>query len=356
MSTSKCAHIDAVTQAESVSPCDVRVFSYPGQRLRLFETPTQLESFASNVRDGLSVQPKRLSSAYLYDAVGSLLFEEICKLDEYYVTRAESEILQREASKIAQLFSKDTVVVELGSGSSTKTRYLISAFIDFHQALHYIPIDISPTILKESAEALLQSFPSLQITGVIAEYCDALKLLKQLTGEQTNKLIVWLGSSVGNFNRSEARQFLTRIRETLNPSDCVLIGIDLKKDTQALLSAYNDSKGVTEQFIKNILTRINRELHGEFDVDSFQYNVIYNEAEGAVEMHLCSTHRQTVTIRDLDLSLHFQQGETIHVESSYKYAQRDIEELVTASGFCLQRQWFDSLSWFSLNLLSVSSV
>jgi L-histidine N-alpha-methyltransferase len=220
--------------------------------------------------------------------------------------------------------------------------------------MHYVPIDISSTMLKESSQEMLKSFDKLKVTGIAAEYREALRhLAASREFRDKRKLVLWLGSSIGNFNRAQALQFMTEIRTLLKPGDCFLLGVDLKKDENILVPAYHDSKGVTEDFIKNVLRRINNELGGDFDLNQFTYSAIYNQIEGAIEMRLISNQEQSVNISSLNMSANFKEKEAIFVESSYKYNQEDIETLVNSSGFTLTQQWFDSSNRFSLNLLTV---
>jgi len=324
------------------------------ERFNLIQYQTNLESFSSNVKDGLGAKNKQLSPAFLYDERGSNLFEDICKLEEYYLTRSEAEILESKSAAIVEPFDIETVVVELGSGSSIKTRLLIDAYTRRHNGMHYVPIDISSTMLKESSQDMLKSFNKLKVTGIAAEYREALRhLAASREFRDKRKLVLWLGSSIGNFNRAQALQFMTEIRTLLKPGDCFLLGVDLKKDENILVPAYHDSKGVTEDFIKNVLRRINNELGGEFNVDQFTYSAIYNQIEGAIEMRLVSDVEQSVNISSLNMNVQFKEKEAIFVESSYKYNQEDIETLVKNSGFTLTQQWFDSNKRFSLNLLTV---
>eukprot|EP01121_Diplochlamys_sp_Union-15-3_P015300 TRINITY_DN5031_c0_g1_i3.p1 TRINITY_DN5031_c0_g1~~TRINITY_DN5031_c0_g1_i3.p1 ORF type:complete len:252 (+),score=37.40 TRINITY_DN5031_c0_g1_i3:38-793(+) len=205
------------------------------------------QSFGDSVKETLSQNPKKLVCFYFYDEVGSQLFEEICQLDEYYLTRSEAEILQKRSSEIAELMDKDTVVVELGSGSSVKTRKLISSFIQKNGKLEYVPIDISSSILIESSKSLLNDFPQLKITAVAAEYRTGLSQIKTRY-EKVSRIILWLGSSIGNFEKMSSITFLKEIRSTLNKSDAFLLGTDLFKSEEILVPAYNDAKGVTAKF------------------------------------------------------------------------------------------------------------
>ena len=313
-----------------------------------------LEEFAREVERGLTASPKRLPCRYFYDQQGSRLFEEICALPEYYLTRAERQILQERADEIAALFAEEVALVELGSGSAAKTRLLIEAFLHRHASLRYVPIDISPTILETSSLALLQAYPRLEIVAVAAEYREGLVRLQVESGRP--KLILWLGSNVGNLDRPEAARFLRRVRETMTERDRLLVGIDLRKERAVLEAAYDDARGVTARFNLNLLARINQELGGRFDLTRFRHRAVYNEPMGRVEIYLDSLQTQRVRIEGLDLDVSFDAGEPIHTENSYKYSIEEIAALAQAAGLALERQWFDAERRFSVNLLAGSGV
>ena len=306
--------------------------------------------FANDVRVGLTSTPKSLSCRYFYDDEGSALFEEICELPEYYVTRTEHAILDENATEIAALFENPVDLVELGSGSALKTRVLMQALINRHGPLQFIPIDISRSALEESSVSLINEFNALEILAVAGEYMDGLEYLKQSSDQ--GRLILWLGSNIGNFERQDATTFFHRVHDAMQPQDRFLVGIDLRKDRGTLERAYNDSQGVTARFNKNILKRINAQLGGHFDLDRFRHLARYNEDLGRVEMHLVADTAHTVGIAPLELLIVFAAGETIHTESSYKYSQQEIEELTARSAFHLEQQWFDAEHRFSLNLFA----
>ena len=306
-------------------------------------------TFEQDVLAGLSSDPKWLMPKYFYDRIGSQLFEKICEQPEYYPTRTEYAILQEYSYKIGAEFKDDIVLIELGSGSSTKTRLLLETFLASQGDLHYVPIDISKNILVDSANTLLKNYDGLNVTAVVSDYITALKSLREKSDEQ--KLIIFLGSSIGNFDTEEREDFLLETRAAMNDQDRLLLGLDLLKDKGILESAYNDSHGVTAKFNLNMLTRINRELNGEFDPDFFNHKAFLNEEEHRIEMHLESTAGQSVRIGQIRRTFSFAKGETIHTENSHKFSQEDIEEMVDQSGFALQRQWYDQQRWFSLNLL-----
>ena len=307
--------------------------------------------FTDDVRRGLTASPKRLSCRYFYDEEGSKLFEEICHLPEYYLTRAERSILEERAREIAALFPGEITLVELGSGSAVKTRLLMDALIERHGSLRFIPVDISRSALEESSVALVEDFEDLEILAVAGEYQDGLAYLKQNPGER--RLILWLGSNVGNFERSDAESFFGSVRDAMSPDDRFLTGIDLRKDSAVLERAYDDSQQITARFNKNILVRINRDLGGHFELDRFRHRAVYDEELGRVEMHLESVGAQTVTLETLDLEVEFADGETIHTENSYKYSPAEIAALAAAAQLKLRHQWFDNESRFSVNIFSL---
>ncbi|RMF63961.1 MAG: L-histidine N(alpha)-methyltransferase [Calditrichaeota bacterium] len=309
-----------------------------------------VETFADDVLAGLSATPKTLPAKYFYDEVGSQLFEQICALPEYYLTRSESAILQTYADEIAGSVAENAVLVELGSGSSVKTRLLLEAFLRRAQQQHYIPIDISRSMLVQTARRLLQKYACLKITAYVSDYHTALAALKNK--ELGPKMILFLGSSIGNFDPPRQRSFLQQTHEAMNPGDRLLVGMDLMKDRSVLEPAYDDALGVTARFNCNLLTRINRELDGRFDLSGFRHRAFLNEKLGRVEMHLESIRSQSVWIGELNRAFDFAQGETIHTENSYKFTPAQIQELATENGFRLLRSWRDARNWFSLNLFT----
>lgn len=305
--------------------------------------------FAEDVRNGLTSEPKRLSPRYFYDELGSQLFEAICLLPEYYLTRAEDEIIERYADEIVESFDGATTLLEMGSGSAAKTRRIIEALLNKQGSLLFIPVDISATAIESSSRILLQSFPQLRIEAYAAEYFEA--LAKLATQPRSRTLALFLGSNISNFGRAEAPRFLRALREVLKTGDALLLGADLKKDRAILEPAYDDSIGVTAAFNLNLLLRVNRELGGNFDPRNFKHHAYYNEELGRVEIHIESTVNQVVTIPRLDLTVDFAAGERIHTENSYKYDLTDIQRLAEDTGFRCARTWLDSLERFSSNLL-----
>ena len=251
-------------------------------RLTLVEADAAVPSdFAADVRAGLTAPKKELPCRYLYDAEGSALFEEICALPEYYLTRAEQEILETHAGEILASCPSDAALVELGSGSAKKTRTLIDAALAQRSTLRYMPIDISRSMLEESSRALLADYAAVEITAIAAEYRAGLRWLRR---QRDSKLVLWLGSNVGNFGRTEAARFLRGVRATMAPGDRLLMGVDLRKSRAVLEAAYDDAAGVTARFSLNLLARINRELGGHFDLDAFAHRSRWNERLGRIEI------------------------------------------------------------------------
>ncbi len=305
-------------------------------------------SFADDVAEGLSGDSKRIPSLYFYDHRGSLLFEDICELKEYYLTRAEREILEASADEITSLFPKGADLVELGSGSSRKTRLLIESFLRNQGRLRYDPIDISRKMIEGSSISLLKRYPDLEIQAIAGEYTDGLETLSHDSSKA--KLIVWLGSSIGNLTRREATDFLKHIRQTMSPKDSLLVGIDLRKSKEVLERAYDDAEGVTARFNMNLLHRINQELGGDFVEKNFAHRALYHEEKGVVEMRLVCDRATTVRIEAIDREVTFQKGETILTEQSFKYSPEEIQNLLREAGLEQVHQWFDSQDRFSLTL------
>lgn len=304
---------------------------------------------AEDVRRGLASEPKRFLPKYFYDELGSQLFDAICLLPEYYLTRAEDEILRHYADEIVASIAGDTTLLEMGSGSASKTRLLIEALLRKQQELKFIPVDISATALDSSSRILLQSYPQLKIEAYAADYFAGLAELKKTKRPRT--LALFLGSNISNFDLGESHRFLHALRDVLGEGDALLLGADLKKDRQVLEAAYNDALGVTAAFNLNVLARINRELEGDFDLRAFRHLAFYNEEVGRVEIYIESTREQTVNIRALDMQVNFGEGEQIHTENSYKYDLGDIAQLASDTGFTRARTWLDSQERFSSNLL-----
>ncbi|MEJ7616963.1 MAG: L-histidine N(alpha)-methyltransferase [Pyrinomonadaceae bacterium] len=310
-------------------------------------------SFAADVRAGLTAQPKQLFPKYFYDEVGSRLFDVICLLPEYYLTRAESEILTTHADDIVSKVcaaGETIVLVEMGSGSAQKTRLLIEALLRQQGELLYTPVDISASALEGSARLLLNHYSALQVIAYAGDYERALASMRASKSAHGRKLVLFLGSNIGNFDDDEARRFLRSLRSTLDAGDALLVGADLKKDAATLEAAYDDELGVTAAFNLNVLMRINRELGANFDLRQFAHVAVYNEIAGRVEIYIESKAIQSVQIEKLNVEIHFALGERIHTENSYKYDVRQLATLAGSAGFALGDAWFDRAERFSSNL------
>ena len=282
-------------------PTRTRTSALRAARIIRIEEGRDRESFAEAVRRGLTAAPKFLSCQYFYDEAGSKLFERICHLPEYYLTRTEDAILREHADEMVawDRSGKSPALVELGSGSSTKTRRLIAAALRRSVELHYLPIDVSPEILEGSAHTLSKAYPGLRVTGFAADYRVALDRLSRRL--KRPKLVLFLGSSLGNYDLDDARDLLRSIADAMAPHDRLLLGTDLDKAPAVLEAAYDDSEGVSARFNLNVLARINRELGGNFDLDNFEHRARYDGDHKRVEMHLISRGRQEVKIPGVDL-------------------------------------------------------
>ncbi|HEV2493724.1 MAG TPA: L-histidine N(alpha)-methyltransferase [Terriglobia bacterium] len=310
--------------------------------------------FAREVRDGLSKPgQKELPSKYLYDAVGSALFEVISLLPEYGLTRADERILRRHADDITSHISSPAVVAELGSGSGKKTRWILEALAR-RQPTTYHPIEISPAALAQ-VERELDHLPRVAILGFEAEYLDGLRRAAAVRRPGERILVLFLGSSIGNFDREPGEQFLQKVRETLTPGDALLLGTDLEKSVPRLLLAYADSLGVTAAFNLNLLARINRELGGNFDLAQFEHLALFNSNQRRIEMHLRSKADQHVAIHQAGFEVALRQGETIWTESSHKYRADEPYEMAERSGFRCDGQWIDTEWPFAESFLTAVS-
>ena len=302
----------------------------------MIEPVALTRSFADDVRSGLTQARKQLQPWYFYDALGSALFSAICELPEYYLTRAETEILTRHASSIMRALGSPDRIIELGSGDARKTRLLLQAIA---KPATYIPIDVDPSVF-----ALQPSLPNVRVEPICADYRD----IPSLVASHPNTAVLFLGSSIGNYDPASAA---TLLRDVRSVSRCLLLGADLKKPKKILEAAYADSLGVTAAFNLNLLARINRELGGRFDLAGFEHRAFFNERESRMEMHLVSRRRQSVAIDALHLTVEFEEGETIHTENSYKYSESDLQALAADAGFAIEQVWTDSRSRFADALL-----
>jgi L-histidine Nalpha-methyltransferase len=306
----------------------------------------RVRDFAIEVLVGLSETPKRLPSRFIYDDLGSELFERICDLEEYYPTRLELSILERYKDEILALVGDGPFnLVDLGAGDGRKTRVLLEHFEAAGADFRYVPIDISEGAMRALVGSLRESLPTLRVEGLVSEYFEGISWLAEQAPERRN-LVLFLGSNIGNFSMPQARAMLLRLWEATRDNDLVLIGFDLKKDIEALLAAYNDEQGVTAAFNKNVLGRINRELGGAFDLEAFRHFSTYNVFSGAMESYLVSLSEQTVAIEALRTAFRFKPWEPIHTEYSYKYLVSDVEALAGNVGFAIERHLFDEQRWF----------
>ena len=311
---------------------------------------TKIEkTFSEEISSSLNRDLKFISPKFFYDKKGSDLFEKICSLPEYYPTRTEISILKKIQDELPSYIDKNFRLVELGSGTSVKTRLILDIFAKLEGTLEYFPIDISE-ILTESSEQLLQNYSGLHITGIIDTYEGGLEFLK--TYDDKKNLILFLGSSFGNFSPNDGYEFLKKINFTMKPDDLFLIGLDLVKDRQILELAYDDSQGVTAEFNLNILSRINDELDADFNLKNFTHHAIYNEEDQRIEMYLKSLVNQSVVISKSNLLLNLKKNELIHTEHSHKYRLSQINEILTSAGFEIKHTWLDDNKHFSLTLVS----
>ncbi len=304
----------------------------------------EVRVFARAVRDGLTSRPRTLPFPYFYDEVGSTLFEAICQLPEYYLTRTEDAILREHAGAMTSGWPEPPTLIELGSGSAEKTERLIAAALEQYGRLHYVPIDVSGSAVEASARNLVRAFPALRVTGYVGDYHASLTpIAARFRGP---KLFVFLGSSLGNYEPEEAAALLGKVADVMRPDDAFLLGTDLAKDAAVLEAAYDDAQGVTARFNLNLLARINRELGGDFAPERFRHRAVYRPGPGRVEMHLVSLTDQTVRVAAAGLTAHFTEGESIHTENSHKYTPEALRDLAARAGFVEESAWSDPEGWF----------
>ena len=304
-----------------------------------------LPSLAADVRRGLTASPKSLPPKYFYDELGSQLFEKIGDTPEYYLTRTEKSLLESVAAEVVAAVRPHDLV-ELGPGSSYKARVLLDAMRDAGTLERYVPVDVSPEIVERSAQELTTLYPGLQVRAVIGDFIDHLDKLPD--GEP--RLVVFLGSTLGNLERDHAQAFLGRVAALLGPQDAFLLGTDLVKDHSVLEAAYNDAAGVTAEFNRNILQVINRHLDGDFDPQAFRHLAFFQPAESRMEIYLESERAQSVRIGALDLTVSFEAGERVHTEYSHKYTREQVEALLEGAGMRLESWFTDPRDWFGLSL------
>lgn len=305
-------------------------------------------TFCRLVTDGMAATPKSLPTRFLYDQAGSELFERITDLPEYYPTRTERSILETRAGEIVEATGENLTIVEFGSGSSAKTRLLIEAALAREPELRYVPIDISVEFLKQSSRVLLDRYPGLRVTALGGEYFDAIGAMPKHDGP---RLILFLGSNIGNLTHEEAVEFLAQVRAQITEEDRLLVGIDLVKDSELLEAAYNDAQGVTAAFNRNLLHRVNRELDGHFEVSCFRHYAPYDPIAQRIEMRLYSVGDQRVNIDAIGRTVDFADGEYIHTEWSHKYTRESFAALCAEAGLQIDHLWADPRDWFAVTTL-----
>ncbi|WP_436774677.1 L-histidine N(alpha)-methyltransferase [Yinghuangia sp. YIM S09857] len=303
------------------------------------------DALRRDVSLGLTAEPKWLPPKWFYDGRGSELFEEITRLDEYYPTRAEREILHRHAADVAATLPAHTLV-ELGSGSSEKTRLLLDALRDTGTLERYVPVDVSEPALRAAGGALLADYPGLTVDAVVSDFDAHLGI----PDEPGPRLVVFLGGTLGNLTPDERAVFLADVRAQLRPGDGLLLGADLVKDTGVLVRAYDDAQGVTAEFNRNVLRVVNRELDADFDVERFEHVALWNDRDEWIEMRLRSRGAQTVKVRDLDLVVEFADGEEMRTEISAKFRASGLAMELERAGFSVARWWTDAENRFGLAL------
>jgi L-histidine N-alpha-methyltransferase len=303
----------------------------------------------SEVYRGLTARPKTLSPWLFYDAAGSQLFEQITQLPEYYPTRTEREILRAHADEIvaAAAGCDRLTIIELGAGTATKTGLLLEAAVRRQNDVTYHAIDVSGTALDEAKQRIEAELDGV---AVVPRVCDYTEGLGQIDARGDRRMVLYIGSSIGNFEPADALQILRDIRKDLAPDDKLLLGVDMVKDTSVLLPAYDDAAGVTAAFNKNVLTRINRELGASFNLNLFRHRALWNDENARIEMHLESRITQCVSIPALELEVKLQRGETIHTENSYKFRDEGVIEMLERADFRLSDHWTDESEWFGVYL------
>ncbi len=319
------------------------------QSLTFFDLHPKSGDLREEVLTGLRRDAKFLPPKLFYDQTGSELFERITGLPEYYPTRTEIAILEACGPEIAGLAGDDCLLIEYGSGASRKIRILLDAL---RGRCQYVAIDISKQHLIESTGQLASEYPALEAFAVCADYTRPFALPAEALTSAGRRIVFFPGSTIGNFTPFEAKEFLINTAKQIGPQGGLLIGVDLKKDPTTLNAAYNDSEGVTAQFNRNLLTHINHALEANFDVSSFEHRAFYDEQTGRIEMHLVSRCEQTVTVAGEPI--HFDEGESIHTENSYKFSIEEFQQLARVSGFHPEKAWTDADNLFSVHYMTVA--
>ncbi|CAA9291922.1 MAG: hypothetical protein AVDCRST_MAG95-4058 [uncultured Adhaeribacter sp.] len=311
------------------------------------------QAFAQDVIQGLSQNPKRLSSKYFYDGAGSRLFQKIMELPEYYLTRAETEIFTQQQAAITAQFAAGGPfnLVDLGAGDAAKTKILLHQLVQINAAFTYLPIDISVDALQDLNRSLARELPGLSVQPIAGDYFKSLEQLQNTSGQR--KIVLFLGSNIGNFPAAEIRGFLQKLRQYMFAGDQILIGFDLKKDPHLIRRAYDDAAGVTAAFNFNLLHRINQTFGGNFELDHFQHFAEYNPLSGEMRSYLISTREQEVTLQNLDFTIGFKAWETIHTESSYKFSEAEIKSLAQEAGLHPRHLFTDANQYFANVLFDI---
>ncbi len=313
------------------------------------------QSFADDLRKGLTHDPKHISSKYFYDEQGSQLFQEIMHLPEYYLFDAELEIFQNYHEDFLAYFApkeQPFELIEFGAGDGIKTKVLLKNFIKAKANFKYLPVDISSDALHNLVANLKENFPKLEVEGLPYEYFAALQRLNLSSDKR--KIILFLGSNIGNFNYAQGVEFLGEMSKNLRSNDLLLIGMDLKKNPSIILEAYNDRQGVTRAFNLNLLNRINREMEADFNIAQFKHYPVYDPVEGGAKSYLMSRIKQSVYLKKLDLKIDFEPWEAIHTESSYKYTPYLIQKMAEAAGFEVVKNFYDMRHYYSNSLWRVA--
>ena len=305
-----------------------------------------IQSFAESVCEGLEKHPRQLECRFLYDAIGSGLYEKICSQPEYYPTRTEAEILQQYAAEISRE-TGSCHLIELGSGSSVKTDYLLSAYQDSYENVCYTPIDISASALRLAGKAIIDKRPAVQVVGIHGTYTDSF----QLFSCASPSLVIFLGSTLGNFNDDEEHEFWQEITKNMKTGDYFLLGVDLIKDIETLEAAYNDAAGVTAAFTKNYFARMNRELNSSLDLDHIKHIAFFNQDKSQMEIYVEFTSPQTIHIGPLQESFSVEKGERIQIEISRKFQLHGVSNFLKSYGLETVKTFTDKQNWFGLLLL-----
>ncbi|HEV2473321.1 MAG TPA: L-histidine N(alpha)-methyltransferase [Chthonomonadales bacterium] len=309
---------------------------------------------AQAAAEGLSAKRKYLPSWLFYDAAGSRLFEEITRLPEYYLTSLEQSIFSDHGADIvaaaAGLEEQPLSIVELGAGSASKTLILLRALVARQGRTLYLPVDVSEAALESASNNIHAALPDIEVQPVCSNFTHEKSLDLPMDGR---RLALYIGSSIGNFDPEDAVDLLGWLRTQLQPGDALLLGTDMVKDIPPLLAAYNDRAGVTAEFNKNMLARLNRELGANFVLDAFQHRAIWNAAKSRIEMHLDSKRSQIVHVEQLHRNFGFKRGESIHTENSYKFSPADVEDMLLKSGYVLEQSWYDEKRWFGVHLARI---